>query len=223
MVFEYKGIRIHWLRHACFWIEFDNKNVYIDPYELSKEYPKADVVLITHEHFDHCDLESLRKLVREDTIVVAPEIARRCLREVRARLEIVRPGETRDLGIIKVTAVPSYNLTKFRAPGKVYHPKEENRVGYVIEVKEVRIYHAGDTDVIPEMRELEGKIDVALLPVSGTYVMTAEEAVEAVKIIRPKVAIPMHYATIVGTVRDAERFRELASRYAEVRVLEGED
>lgn len=225
MVFEYQGIKIHWLRHAGFWIEFDNYNIYIDPYELFRtDYPKADIVFITHEHFDHCDPDSLKILVKSGTIIVMPEIAKNCLKGIKdVRIEIVKPNECRDLGIIKFCTIPSYNTTKFRAPGKVYHPKEDGRVGYIIEIKGVRIYHAGDTDVIPEMKELEGKIDIALLPVSGTYVMTAEEAVDAVKLIKPKIAIPMHYGTIVGTVKDAEKFKQLAQQYTQVVILESED
>ncbi len=225
MVLEYQGLKIHWLRHACFRVEFNDKNLYFDPYELFKEHPKADYILITHEHFDHCDRESLQMLIKDGTVIIVPEIAYSCVKEFEKKCKIikVKPGDSLTINDVKVSTIPSYNVSKFRAPGKVYHPKEDGRVGYIVEIKGVKIYHAGDTDVIPEMRELEGKIDIALLPVSGTYVMTPEEAVDAVKIIKPKIAIPMHYGTIVGTVKDAEKFREKASQHVQVVVLQEED
>jgi L-ascorbate metabolism protein UlaG (beta-lactamase superfamily) len=119
---------------------------------------------------------------------------------------IIKPGETKEVRGVTVQAVPAYNINKFRSPGQVFHPKEEGRVGYVIKVKGVTIYHAGDTDAIPEVKGLN--VDIALLPVSGTYVMTAEEAIELANTMKPKVAIPMHYGAIVGSEADAKRFKE---------------
>ncbi|RLG02733.1 MAG: MBL fold metallo-hydrolase, partial [Thaumarchaeota archaeon] len=133
-------------------------------------------------------------------------------------IKLVRPGDKVEVKGAKIEAVPAYNVNKFRSPGVVYHPKEEGSVGYVIELDGVRIYHAGDTDFIPEMRNLE--VDVALIPVSGTFVMTAEEAAEAVNTFKPKVAIPMHYGAIVGDKSDAERFKKLAE--VDVVILEKE-
>lgn len=214
-MFEYQGVKIYWLKHAGFRVEFDDKNLYFDPYDLVKSYPSADYILITHEHFDHCDSKSISKLVKSGTTIIVPEIAKSCVVEFSNKciIKTVKPGDVLELPDIKVHVFPSYNLTKFRAPGKVYHPKEDNRVGYVVEVKSIKIYHAGDTDVIPEMDDV-GKlgIDIALLPVSGTYVMTAEEAFEAVKKIKPKIAIPMHYGLFVGTKSDAEKFKVLCEK-----------
>jgi L-ascorbate metabolism protein UlaG (beta-lactamase superfamily) len=116
---------------------------------------------------------------------------------------------------IPIEATAAYNINKFRSPGVPFHPKESRHVGFVITLDGVRVYHAGDTDCIPEMNEV--RADIALLPVSGTYVMTAEEAVEAVKILGPALAIPMHVGRGIGSLEDATRFKELSP--VPVRVL----
>ncbi|MEM2004008.1 MAG: MBL fold metallo-hydrolase, partial [Nitrososphaerota archaeon] len=122
---------------------------------------------------------------------------------------------TGELMGVRYLVVPAYNVNKFRAPGVVFHPKEYGGVGYIIEVDNIRIYHPGDTDLIEEMKTL-GRIDVALLPVSGTYVMTAEEAAKAVDIIKPDLAIPMHFGEIVGSEKDAQTFKSKASCRVEI-------
>ncbi len=152
----------------------------------------------------------MRKVASVNTRIVAPsgskgEIARA---KLGANVSNVKPGDKLQIDEIQIEAVPAYNLNKFKEPGKVFHPKEEQKVGFIIQVGSVRIYHAGDTDSIPEMTGIE--TDIALLPVSGTYVMTADEAAEAAGRIRLKLAIPMHYGTIVGSEKDALRFKELA-------------
>jgi L-ascorbate metabolism protein UlaG (beta-lactamase superfamily) len=130
----------------------------------------------------------------------------------------VKPGDKLKLGDVSIDVIPAYNLNKFREPGKVFHPKEDGKVGYIMGINGVRVYHAGDTDAIPEMKGL--KPDVALLPVSGTYVMTADEAAQAVKMVEPKLAIPMHYGVIVGTEQDAQKFKQLST--VEVQILKPE-
>ena len=206
MASVYKGVEITWLGHDGFLLKKD-KTIYIDPYQISGG-PPADIVLITHDHFDHLSIEDLRKIVTEKTSIVA---ARNCEHELRmlgkGKVQHISPGETTSIDDVVVKAVPAYNVNKFREPGKVFHPKEYGGVGYVVTVGGVTIYHAGDTDHIPEMENLQP--DIALLPVSGTYVMTAAEAAEAAKAIKPKIAIPMHYGAIVGTEKDAEEFKKL--------------
>jgi L-ascorbate metabolism protein UlaG (beta-lactamase superfamily) len=133
-------------------------------------------------------------------------------------IKIAKPGDKLSFGSVTVETVPAYNTNKFREPGKVFHPKEDGKLGFVVTVKGVRIYHAADTDHIPEMKGMAP--DIALLPVSGTYVMTAKEAAEATASIKPKIAIPMHYASIVGSVKDAEEFKKLAK--CEVKILQKE-
>ena len=218
-MFEYKGVKIHWLGHDGFKIEDGSESVVIDPFKLTHDV-KADYVLLTHEHYDHCNAEDLKKVVKPDTTVVAiascsAELANVSPKEVKT----VKPGDRLRLGGFEVLAIPAYNTNKYREPGKHFHPKEEGKVGYVLTTKSgVKIYHTGDSDVIPEMDDLTP--DVALVPVSGTYVMTAEEAVQAVSKIKPKVAIPMHFGAIVGSVADAEKFKKLAK--CQVHILEKE-
>lgn len=198
-MFEYNGVKLTWLGHDGFRIE-DGQVIYIDPYEI-KEGTKADVILISHEHDDHCSIVDLKKVVTPNTVLVAHSQSKNELSKLHVKeIKIVKPGDKLTLGSITVEAVPAYNTSKFREPGKVFHPKEDGKLGFIVTVKGVRIYHAADTDHITEMKDMAP--DIALLPVSGTYVMTAKEAAEATASIKPKVAIPMHYASIVGSVKD---------------------
>ncbi|RLG03285.1 MAG: MBL fold metallo-hydrolase [Thaumarchaeota archaeon] len=218
MPYTYQGVEISWLGHAAFLLKHSGKLIYIDPYKIRSK-GSADIILVTHEHFDHLSPNDLRKIVKHDTDIVAPRSCEGKLKGLGAGIiKLIKPGDKVTVRDVEVEAIPAYNLTKFRAPGIPYHPREAGGVGYILNLDGVRIYHAGDTDFIPEMREL--KVDVALIPVSGTYVMTAEEAAEAVNTFKPKLAIPMHYGSIVGSRRDAERFKELAE--VEVVILERE-
>jgi L-ascorbate metabolism protein UlaG (beta-lactamase superfamily) len=216
-MFEYKGVKLTWLGHDGFRIQ-DGKVIYLDPFRIEGG-PKADIVLVTHEHYDHLNLDDLKKIVTSETIVIAHSQSKSELSKLRVKeIKIVKPGDKIDVDGVNVEAVPAYNINKFREPGKVFHPKEDGKVGYVLTVKGVRIYHAGDTDYIPEMKNV--RTDIALLPVSGTYVMTPKEAAEAAAVINPKVAIPMHCGTIVGSASDAETFKGLVK--CEVKVLKKE-
>ncbi len=209
-MFEYKGVKISWLGHDCFKIK-NGKTIYIDPFNI-KEGEKADIIFVTHEHYDHCSLKDIKKISTSETIVVAPESCKMQLSGMKTKF--IKPGDKMVIDGIEVEAVPAYNVNKFKAPGEVFHPKEEGKVGYIIVFGGVKIYHAGDTDLIQEMKNIQ--VDIALLPVSGTYVMTAEEAAEATKMIKTEVAIPMHYGAIVGTEKDAEKFKKLASCKVEI-------
>jgi len=199
---------IHWLGHDSFRIDGE-KTIYIDPWKLKSDSPKADIILITHDHYDHCSPSDVAAIQKDDTEIVT---VKDCLDKLSGNLHSILPGEKIELGNIIVEAVPSYNI------GKKFHPKSNNWVGFVVTVNNTRIYHAGDTDHIPEMKDI--KCDIGLIPVSGTYVMTCEEAVEAVKDINPKIAIPMHWGDIVGGRKDAEYFKKHAS--CEVIILEKE-
>ncbi|HJX37083.1 MAG TPA: MBL fold metallo-hydrolase [Anaerolineae bacterium] len=189
--------KITWLGHDAFKIAA-SKIIYLDPFELVGDLEVADVICITHDHYDHCSPQDVAKIRGQHTVIVAAENCRGKLkgdvRFVEARDEVALEGLT-------IQAIPAYNV------GKSYHPREAGGVGYVITVDETRIYHAGDTDAIPEMEGLE--VDIAMLPVSGVYVATAEEAVDAATKINPGVVIPMHYGSIVGSRKDAERFKAL--------------
>ena len=198
---------IHWLGHDSFRIDAA-KTVYIDPWQLKENAPPADLVLITHEHGDHCSPSDVAKIAGSETVIVTNAASAAKLKGQTGQVRVVKPGDHLSINGIRLEAVPAYNLNKFRSPGKPFHPKEAGHVGFIITLGDQRIYHAGDTDNIPEMSDFEA--DIALLPVSGTYVMTAEEAADAARRISPQTAIPMHYgAGVVGTRADAERFAEL--------------
>jgi len=191
--------QIHWLGHDAFRIDGE-KVIYFDPWKLKAKPPIADLVLISHNHYDHCSPEDVALIRGPQTVVIAPAP---CAKDLGGEVQVVKVGDSLDVQGIHVEVVPAYNV------GKKFHPRSPDNVGYIVSIQGKRIYHAGDTDMIPEMSKFQ--VDIALLPVSGTYVMTADEAVKAAEAIRPGVAIPMHYATIVGSERDAERFRQFCS------------
>lgn len=200
---------IHWLGHDCFRID-GPVTIYMDPWQLPAGAPQADLVLITHDHYDHCSPEDVKKICKPDAVVVTiAAVAKKLKGDVR----VVKPGDSLTVKGIPIEVVPAYNVNK------KFHPKNAGHVGFIFTVDGQRIYHAGDTDFIPEMKSF--KVDIALLPVSGTYVMTADEAANAAKAINPKVAIPMHYGEIVGDKSDAERFQTLYGGEVVILPLEG--
>ncbi|MEZ0319459.1 MAG: MBL fold metallo-hydrolase [Pyrobaculum sp.] len=222
MPYVFGDVHISWLGHDSFRIVKGGVVVYIDPYQLQVSEPKADVILVTHEHFDHCDPPSIQKIAKPSTQVVAPRVARQCVARAVQSVVEVAPGQVLTLGELKITAYPAYNLNKFRDParGVVFHPREDGRVAYLLEWGGVRIFHAGDSDFVPEFREV--RADVVLVPVSGVYVMTPQEAADFINTIMPKVAIPMHYGSIVASRREAEEFSRLVKPGVEVVILERE-
>jgi L-ascorbate metabolism protein UlaG (beta-lactamase superfamily) len=220
-LFEYNGLKISWLGHDGFKIK-NTKTVYIDPVEI-KPSEEADIILITHDHFDHCSPKDVEKIASAKTVVITTPAAKRQLSRTKAKeVRVAKPGEKILIGDVSIETVPSYNVNKFTSPGKVFHGKQEGMLGFIVTMKGVKVYHAGDSDYIPEMERFN--VDIACLPVSGVYVMTAEEAAEAAKRIKPKIAIPMHYGvfreddgSLLGKPQDAERFKKLAA--CEVRIL----
>jgi L-ascorbate metabolism protein UlaG (beta-lactamase superfamily) len=204
---RYEGIEIIWLGHDGFKLKKDVV-VYVDPYQLRSPPEPADLACVTHEHFDHLSVEDLKRVVTPKTTVVTVAACEGAVKPLHPKaVQLVRPGDRLGVGTVDVEVLPAYNVNKFRSPGHPFHPKEDGKVGFIFTLGGIRIYHAGDTDEIPEMTRASG-VDVALLPVSGTYVMTAAEAVKACLAIRPKLAIPMHYGAIVGKIEDAEAFRK---------------
>lgn len=199
---------ITWLGHDGILIKGDGKVIVIDPFQIQDCEP-ADVVLISHDHYDHCSPDDIKKIQKDETVIVTEKDS---AKKLTGTVKVVQPGDTVTVAGIVVEAIPAYNTNKN------FHPKGNGWLGFIVTVDGVRIYHAGDTDLVPEMDSLE--VDVALLPVSGTYVMTAEEAVEATKRIGPKVAIPMHYGAIVGSAEDAEQFRNALHGICDVVVLD---
>lgn len=193
------------LPHDGLLIQEQSMNIYLDPFQLPEDSPKADLILITHEHHDHCSVKDVANLVTPETIIVTtPDCISKLANLEFKDIKTVEPGDKLSVNEIGIEAVPAYNTNK------QFHPKEQGWVGFILTIQGKRIYHAGDTDRIPEMKTFKN-IDIAFLPVSGTYVMTAEEAVDACKDLNPKVAIPMHYGSIVGSKNDAEHFKEKAS------------
>jgi L-ascorbate metabolism protein UlaG (beta-lactamase superfamily) len=190
---------IIWYGHATIKLRGE-KVIYLDPYELKHPYYEpADLILITHDHSDHCSPGDIAKISKPSTMIIAPA---NCKQKLKGNVKIITAGATVIEQGIKIEAIPAYNLKK------PYHPKSAGGVGYIVTVKGKRIYQAGDTDYIPEMKHLQ--VDVAILPVGGTYTMTAAEAAEAANTLHPEVAIPIHFGTLVGSERDAETFKHLA-------------
>lgn len=204
------GVKFHWLGHDGYKLTVDGKfNIYIDPYQISSSHHNkkdADVVLISHNHYDHLSADDLKHVVGSNTTIVAAAECIEQLKHVKVReIKGLSPGDKITVHGLIIEAVSAYNTNK------QFHPKADGKVGFIIILNDMRIYHTGDTDDIPEMSATEP--DIALVPVSGTYVMNAEEAAKAVneKIKPKKLAIPMHYGSIVGSEKDAAKFKELVT------------
>ena len=193
------GIEITWLNHASFRLA-GTRVVYIDPWKLSGSPADGDVVFVSHGHFDHCSPEDVAKVRGADGVVVAPPDALGQLGGGQA----LAPGQALEVNGVSLTGLPAYNV------GKSYHPKANNWLGVLVELDGVRVYYAGDTDRIPEMAELKD-VDLALLPVGGTYTMDAGEAAAAADDIGAKAAIPYHYGEVVGSAEDAKKFAAAAA------------
>ncbi len=206
---------VQWLGHAGFRIESGGAVVYIDPYRVGAG-PMADLILITHGHYDHFSPLDVERVSGPDTVVIAPpHVAER----IEGSVTSLVPGEMLEFdGLgpgIDVTAIAAYNTSKQDPEGRPFHPREAGCLGYEVRVGGERLYHSGDTDVIPEMDSVAG-VDIALLPVSGVYVMTPEEAAEAARRIQPRMAVPMHWGQHIGTKADAQRFATLTPVEVEI-------
>jgi L-ascorbate metabolism protein UlaG (beta-lactamase superfamily) len=211
---------LEWLGHSGFRIRLGRAVVYIDPYRVPAGSPAADLILITHGHYDHFSPQDVERLSAKGTWLVGPAaVAER----VSGRVHSIAPGESLGDELVRgvdVRAVAAYNTSKRDGDGHPFHPPEAGWVGYELNVRGERLYHSGDTDVIPEMDGVTG-VDVALLPVSGVYVMTAQEAAEAARRIQPRVAVPMHWGEHIGTEEDARIFAERAPVKVRIMTKEG--
>ena len=195
----YRSIDIRWLGHSGFKIKSGRgKIIYIDPYKIGEESETADFIFITHSHYDHCSIEDIQKIANDGTIVICPADVSSKMRHINSRVDIkiADPGtkmQFDELGI-KFWCIPAYNTDKR------FHAREEDWLGYVLDLEGVLIYHAGDADNISEMKALSSaNIDIALLPIGGTFTMNAGEAAKAASVIKPRLAIPMHFGTISKT------------------------
>ncbi len=180
-----------------------DKVVYFDPIEIRSAAHDADVIFITHEHGDHFDPESIRNICRDDTVLAAPASMSGQLGSAgipAGRTVLFSPGEKKEAGGIAAEAVPAYNILK------PFHPRRKGWVGYIVTIEGARIYVAGDTDAVKEVKAV--KCDIALVPIGGKFTMNAKDAAAAVNCIRPSVCIPIHYGSIVGSRADEEEFRK---------------
>jgi len=193
------GVTLQWFGHASFKLCHEDTIIYIDPWKSKADPHDSTLILVSHSHYDHYSAEDVTKVCGPNTKLIASSdvVAK------EGKGEAIKPGQTIKAGGICVNGVASYN------PNKRFHPKEKNWLGFVIEIAGKRIYYAGDTDITEEMKALKD-IDLALLPVGGTYTMNAAEAAEATKHFKPKIAIPYHWGDIVGSEKDAKKFAELS-------------
>ena len=190
------------------------KIIYVDPFKITENYNDADIIMITHSHYDHYSESDIDKVKKEGTIIVIPNDLLEKVTEKGFKKEniiTVEPNKEYKIQNIKIKTIPAYNINK------KFHPKENNWVGYILEIKGTKYYIAGDTDITEDNTNV--KCDIALIPVGGTYTMDYKEAANLANIIKPKIAIPIHYGDIVGTVKDAEMFVSLLENNIEGIIL----
>lgn len=189
-----------------------NKTVYFDPFKIEKEYHDADIIFVTHNHYDHFDESSINNIKNDNTIIVAPKSMESEIRHIKFKNYIfLNPNEEISIDDITIKAIPSYNIDK------PFHPRENNWLGYIVAIDNVSYYIAGDTD---KTKEAENVLcDIALVPIGGHFTMGVNDAADLTKSINPKVVIPTHYGSIVGDISDGKRFKELLSN-TKIEVIE---
>lgn len=192
---------IEWLGHSTIKILGD-KVIYIDPYNIKEEFNDADIIFITHNHYDHFSIEDIKKCINKNSkIVVTEDLCEDALQLGFEKKNIISvlPNNTYEIENLSFSTLPAYNIDK------KYHPKENNWVGYIIKVNNIKYYIAGDTDITDEARKV--KCNIAFLPVGGTFTTDYKEAAMLANIIEPEIAVPIHYGTLVGTKEDAINFK----------------
>lgn len=203
---------LEFLGHSGFIVKFNGKIIAVDPYRISDNVPKADVVLITHSHNDHCSIRDIQKIIKKGAVVLCPVDCQSALMKVKdVEVHIVEKREILDFKKFKVECVSAYTNNK-------HHPSSEGWLGYLVKFENNVIYFSGDTDLTPELKSLSGygKNDnnfIAVLPVSGVVVMDAFSAFKAAKILNPSIVIPHGFgAGVYGTLDDASKFIELCKQ-----------
>ena len=192
----------------------DNKIIYFDPFNIEKEDNDADYIFITHPHYDHFSKKDIIKIKKENTKIVIPTELKSEVKELgfaSDNIITVIPNNNYMIDNINFSTIPAYNKLK------PFHRKKSNWIGYIVTIDNTKIYIAGDTDDTKEAREVI--CDIAFIPIGGTYTMNYKEAVDLIKTIKPQLAIPTHYQTIVGSTKDAYKFKELLEGIVEVKIL----
>lgn len=222
---QYQDLNITKFPQSGFHIQTSKElNIYIDPFRLPQDHPKADVLLISHEHFDHFDPASIAKIVQSSTQIFTTQLVAEQFTDYTEQITVLEPSSKQQPVKVNtelaLTTRPAYNVDKFKEPGKPFHPPENKGLGFVLSIgaeRATKIYHMGDTDFLGAEQQ-EADVDILMLPVSGTFVMTAQEAATACNTIKPQLAIPMHYdAGIVGSEDNAQQF--VASVQTQVKIL----
>ena len=216
-----QNLDLEWLGHSAIKIK-NKKTIYIDPFQIPSSEEKADIILITHSHYDHCSIADINKIAKDGTMVICTADCQSIVNksEKKINMQIVEPNDKIKIQDITIQTIPAYNVKK------QFHTKEEGWVGYVINLDNVAVYHAGDTDYIEEMKKLtgfgkKGLTFIALLPVGGKFTMNYEEAAKAAVTLNPTIAVPIHFGGIVGTMKDAENFVKLCEAEGiDARILE---
>lgn len=205
---------INVLCHSAIRLEIDNKIIYIDPYSLTSNANDADLIFITHDHYDHFSIENIKKVEKSNTIFIIPEsmlenAIKNGIKE--NRIIKIKPNQNYKYENLKIETIPAYNVNK------KFHPKENNWVGYLIEYNNVVYYIAGDTDITNENKKV--KCDIAFVPIGGTYTMNYKEAAKLINEIKPKFVVPIHYGKIVGTKQDALNFEKLLNEDIKCKIM----
>lgn len=204
---------VHVLCHSSILIKKE-KTIYIDPFRIKDTYNDADIIMITHDHFDHYSEEDIEKVKKEDTIIVLPTSLEEKAKNIgfkKENLILVEPNKQYNIQQIQIQTIPAYNI------GKKFHAKENNWIGYILEIDRIRYYIPGDTDITEENKKV--KCDVAFVPVGGTYTMDSKEAAELVNYIKPKIVVPIHYGEVVGSKQDAVDFANRISKEIKCEIL----
>lgn len=205
---------INVLCHSAIRLEIDNKIIYIDPYSLTSNANDADLIFITHDHYDHFSIEDIKKVEKSNTIFIIPEsmLENAIKSEIKEnRIIKIKPNQNYKYENLKIETIPAYNVNK------KFHPKENNWVGYLIEYNNVVYYIAGDTDITNENKKV--KCDIAFVPIGGTYTMNYKEAAKLINEIKPKFVVPIHYGKIVGTKQDALNFEKLLNEDIKCKIM----
>lgn len=205
---------INVLCHSAIRLEIDNKIIYIDPYSLTSNANNADLIFITHDHYDHFSIEDIKKVEKSNTIFIIPEsMLENAIKSgiKENRIIKIKPNQNYKYENLKIETIPAYNVNK------KFHPKENNWVGYLIEYNNVVYYIAGDTDITNENKKV--KCDIAFVPIGGTYTMNYKEAAKLINEIKPKFVVPIHYGKIVGTKQDALNFEKLLNEDIKCKIM----